>query len=199
MSALSALSLQPEKQKLYDLVNWSSIWRMEDEANVTKYYKDFRTLADCLYHLCGISKTQRNKLFWQGLHCKDRAVLSPYLTDQCHIDPGADFDFWDLFCLTHDFFAQRRVLKKPKPKLHDNRTGSLSSSLEEYPSPRPHPNPCKIPHHRAHLPTSSPAHPCHLSIHHPSKCTRYRSLCLCQHLHPQFVKSHHCLFKATQT
>jgi len=102
-------NLQLDKQKLYSLVDWSSKWLMEDEIDVARYYESFQTLADCLHFFRHISKKECNKLFWQGFHCKDHAVLTPYLTNQRHVHPGADFDFHELFSLAYNFFAHRRL------------------------------------------------------------------------------------------
>ena len=102
-------NLQLAKQELYSLVDHSSKWLMEDEIDVARYYESFQTLADRLHFFCYISKKECNKLFWQGFHCKDRVALTPYLTNQHHVCPGADFDFRELFGLAYNFLGHRRL------------------------------------------------------------------------------------------
>jgi len=89
---------------------------MEDEIDVAHYYESFQTLADHLYFFHYISKKECNKLFWQGFHCKDHAALTPYLTNQHHVCPGADFDFCELFGLTYNFFSHRRLTAEAEAK-----------------------------------------------------------------------------------
>jgi len=89
---------------------------MEDKIDMACYYESFQTLADRLHFFHYISKKERNKLFWQGFHCKGHAALTLYLTNQCHVHPGADFDFCKLFSLAYNFFAHRRLTVEAEAK-----------------------------------------------------------------------------------
>jgi len=82
---------------------------MEDEDNITDYFDDFRTLADPLVSSCRMSRRECNKLFWQGFHADDRAMLYPRLIGRHPFQkPGADFDYQELFNRIHTIFAQWR-------------------------------------------------------------------------------------------
>ena len=64
------------KQELYNLVDRSSTWPMEDKDNVADYFKDFWTLGDPLVFHRLMSKRECNELFWQGFHCHGQVTVS---------------------------------------------------------------------------------------------------------------------------
>ena len=102
--------MQPVKQELFNFVDWSSKLPMEDEEDFADYFEHFRSLGDCLLFFRAISKWECNKLFWQGLHPKDRTALYPYILDKHpNQQPGANLSFQDLFDLVYPFLARRRL------------------------------------------------------------------------------------------
>jgi hypothetical protein len=102
--------MQPVKRELHNFVDWSSKLPMEDEEDFAGYFERFRSLGDRLLFFRAMSKWECNKLFWQGLHPKDRAALYPYLLDKRpNLQPGANLGFRDLFDLAYPFLARRRL------------------------------------------------------------------------------------------
>ena len=83
--------VQPVKQELFNFVNWSSKLPMEDEEDFADYFERFQSLGNRLLFFRAISKWECNKLFWQGLHPKDRTALYPYiLNKRPNQQPGAN-------------------------------------------------------------------------------------------------------------
>jgi len=82
---------------------------MKDEDNVADYFDDFWTLGDPLVFSSRMSTRECNKLFWQGFHADDCAMLYPQLIGRHSFQkPGADFDYQELFNQIHAIFAQWR-------------------------------------------------------------------------------------------
>jgi len=81
------------RQELYNYVNWSSNFPMEDEDDLASYFERFQTLSDPLLFFRYLSKKECNKLFWQGFHPDDYTTLFPYLIDKCPNQLPGDFDF----------------------------------------------------------------------------------------------------------
>ena len=101
---------QTDKQRLYEFVDDSSEWVMEDEDDVVHYFKAFKAISKPLLYFNCISSTDCNKLFWQGFHPNDHARLLPYLGGRQSIQqPGERFDFQELFKWVHAIFFQWRL------------------------------------------------------------------------------------------
>ena len=109
MSSCYSLRFIRIRRQLYELVVNSANWLMEDEDELDQYFEAFKAISRPLVDSNVISRTDRNRMFWRGFHPDDRAALSPYLIDQHHICPGADFNFRDLHSLAYNFFAHRRL------------------------------------------------------------------------------------------
>ena len=83
---------------------------MEYEDDITDYFDDFWSLADPLVSSCCMSRRECNKLFWQGFHADDCAMLYPHLVGRHSFQkPGADFDYQELFNQIHAIFSQWRL------------------------------------------------------------------------------------------
>src|SRR5712691_6977616 len=101
---------QADKQRLYEFVDNSSKWLMEDEDDMAQYFKHFNTISKPLLYFHRISRMDCNKLFWQGFHPDDRARLLPYLGGRHSIrQPGEKFNFQELFDRVHAVFSQWRL------------------------------------------------------------------------------------------
>ena len=71
---------------------------MKDEDDVADYFDDFQALGDPLVFSGRMSTKECNKLFWQGFHADDRAMLYPHIVDRRSLrKPGVDFDYQELF------------------------------------------------------------------------------------------------------
>jgi len=71
---------------------------MKDEDDVADYFDDFQALGDPLVFSSRMSTKECNKLFWQGFHADDRAMLYPHIVDRRSLrKPGVDFDYQELF------------------------------------------------------------------------------------------------------
>ena len=68
-----------DKQGLYEFIDQSSKWLIEDEDNVSRYFEHFQTLSNPLIYFGFISKSECNQLFWQGFHPNNCAMLLPHL------------------------------------------------------------------------------------------------------------------------
>src|SRR5712691_1978465 len=99
-----------DKRRLYEFIDRSSRRLIEDEDDVSRYFERFQTLSDPLTYFGFISKSECNQLFWQGFHPNDRAMLLPYLVGRCSTQqPGANFNFQELFDQVYAIFSQWRL------------------------------------------------------------------------------------------
>jgi len=80
-----------------------------------RYFAHFWILSSPLLSSSYVSDTECNKLFWQGFHPNNRAMLLPYLVNKCpNQQPGADLNFKELFSLAHIFISHRRPAARAK-------------------------------------------------------------------------------------
>jgi len=101
---------QPNEQDLFDLVDWSSKWRIEDEEDFAQYFKCFQFLASSLIHFQLMSRRECNALFWQGIHPKDCDMLYPHIVNRHSLwKPGANFNFQELFDQVHTILSKWRL------------------------------------------------------------------------------------------
>lgn len=96
-----------DKQRLYEFVDISSMWYMEGENDLARYYECFLALSEPLLFFHYISKRERNRLFWQGFHPDDRSMLSPYVFGRRPNQSPGNFDFRDVFNIAHTVFSRR--------------------------------------------------------------------------------------------
>jgi len=112
------IQLRLNKQELYNLVSQSSKQLIEDEIDMYRYFAHFWILSGPLLSSGYVSDTECNKLFWQGFHPDNRAMLLPYLVNKYpNQRPGADFNFKELFGLTHIFISHRRPAARAKAEV----------------------------------------------------------------------------------
>src|SRR5260221_5822379 len=95
--------------RLYDLVDFSSHWPMEGEDDLAGYYERFLSLSEPLLFFCNLSRRECNKLFWQGFHPDDRAMLFPYLIDKRPNQLPGDSDSREVFNVAMSVLFRRRL------------------------------------------------------------------------------------------
>lgn len=64
-------------QELFDVVDWSSKSRMENEDDLSGYDTVFWSLCDPLLASHYMSPRECEDIFWQGFHPNDRAKITP--------------------------------------------------------------------------------------------------------------------------
>ena len=86
------------EQRLLDFVRESSKSRMNDEADVLQYYRDFLALSKPLLDSQRLSIYERDKAFWLGFHPHDHSEMYTRLIAKHPDQPSsAYFDYLDVY------------------------------------------------------------------------------------------------------
>jgi len=78
--SITPAEIQFDKQELYDFVDESSKWRMNDKGNVTEYAAVFWYLCEPLITFHYMSLGECEERFLQGFHPDIRAKFPPEVT-----------------------------------------------------------------------------------------------------------------------
>jgi len=110
------------KQKLVDFVDKYARKRMDDEADVINYHRQFNTKGKFLLDSGRVTQGEFNAIFWRGFHREDRhALCERLIAKQPDRPQGRAFDIQDVlniaravFLGDNDFYSQ-----EPPPQRDD--------------------------------------------------------------------------------
>src|SRR6267142_114537 len=122
------------KRNLRELIRKSREYRMRDEEDVMRYYRQFLKLTNPLRTTGSLSDESRNTKFFKGFHHEDREVLSSRIFSMHPNHPrDTPYELKDVFKAARDYFSNAQFYCPIQRRLYDNDEAGYDSDSDSDP------------------------------------------------------------------
>src|SRR6266850_1211933 len=122
------------KRNLRELIRKSREYRMRDEEDVMRYYRQFLKLTNPLRTTGSLSDESRNTKFFKGFHHEDREVLSSRIFSMHPNHPrDTPYELKDVFKAARDYFSNAQFYRPIQRRLYDDDEAGYNSDSDSDP------------------------------------------------------------------